>query len=120
MAELDLELIYNPDTDVVRAQRVGAALDGTVAVPLDDLILVMSEDLDRLVAIDIMDLPRFVERYVSDRLVPRNAEGEALFQLAQPHLRPLMTLLFRNLGPIAKDRIDGWDEQIAKRHLASR
>jgi len=103
---------YDADTDVVRV-RTGVPLGGAVAVPLEDLTVFVSHELDQVIGVNIDDLPSFVKRYVSDRLVPPSATGEALFLAAKPHLEALVSLFTRNLGPIAKDRVAHWDEVVA-------
>lgn len=104
------KLIYNPDTDVVQAAFTERVPSDAVAVPGEDLTILVSETLGRVVAIDIQDLPTFVRRYVPERVVPADLHGEELFAAARPYLQALMRLFARNLGPVAKDTIRLWDE----------
>jgi hypothetical protein len=103
---------YDPDTDMVRVRTDASACDA-VAVPLEDLTILISHSLDQVVGVNIDDLPTFVERYVSNQLSPMGARGEALFIAAKPHLEALVALFTRNLGPVAKDRVAHWDEFIS-------
>jgi len=103
---------YDADTDVVRV-RVDESICDAVVVPLEDLTILLSHELDQVIGVNIDDLPSFVKRYVSDKLIPREARGEALFVAAKPHLEALISLFTRNLGPVAKDRVAHWDELVS-------
>ncbi len=113
----EIRLIYCPDTDVVQVSISEYLRGQTVAVPLEDMTILVSEDLDRIVGIDILDMPSFVQQAVSDALIPGGITGEELFEAAKPHLSAIMSMLARNLGPIAKEKVRAWDESV--RQLAS-
>jgi len=114
-----MRLFYDPSTDVVRV-RAGNELTDCVAVPLEDLTIFVTNNLDSVVGLNIQDLPTFVDRYVPDQVLPREASGEALFEAARPHIGPLMDLFLRNLGPVAKDRVAHWDELVREAECSSR
>lgn len=108
-----LRMLYDPDTETVRV-RFADDLRDSIAVPMEDLTILLSASLDSVLGLDIQDLPTFVRRYVADQLIPVGARGVQLFEAAKPHLDALMLLLTRNLGPIAKDRVALWDEIVQK------
>jgi len=101
---------YDPDTQVLRVRAVEEP-GPAVAVPGPDMTILVSEDLDHLVGIDILDLPLFTKQYLAD--VPP-ATGQDLFEAIRPRLESLMSLLSRNLGPWAKDRVAQWDELVGR------
>lgn len=103
---------YDPDTDVVRVRTSDAPCDAT-AVPLEDLTILVSHELDQVVGLNIDDLPTFVKRYVADKLVPPGVHGQELFDAVERHLTALIQLFTRNLGPVAKDRVCHWDEFVS-------
>ena len=107
--DAEMTMLYDPSTNVVRV-RTGEIPQDCVAVPMQDLTVLVSEGIGRIVGIDIMDLRVFTQRYVADELIPRGVEGKALFEAAQRHLTAVTSLFFRNLGPLAKDQIRRWDE----------
>jgi hypothetical protein len=115
--DAEMTMLYDPSTDVVRV-RTGEIPGDCVAVPMQDLTVLVSEGFGRIVGIDIMDLAAFARRYVSDRLIPAGARGDALFKAAEPHLAAVISLFLRNLGPLTKDQIRCWDD--AMREMAAR
>ena len=107
--DAEMRMLYDPSTEMVRVRFVDD-LRESIAVPMEDLTILVSETLDTVLGLDIQDLPTFAKRYISDRLIPPGASGARLFEAAKPHLDALMLLLTRNLGLIAKDRVAQWDE----------
>ena len=49
---------YDPDTDVVRV-RTDVPVRDCLAVPLEDLTILVSHELDQIVGVNIDDLPSF-------------------------------------------------------------
>lgn len=121
-------LSYDPDTDVVQATFAERVPADAVAVPGEDLTILVSESLGRVVAIDVQDLPSFVRRYVpelaelaelaeraelaehAEPQPPSALRGEELFAAARPHIETLLTLCARNLGPPPRESVRLWTE----------
>ena len=81
-------------------------------MPLEDLTILVSPELDKIVGIDVQDLQIFVSRYVASELIPSGLEGPALFDKAERHIERLTSMFLANLGPVAKDHVARWDEQV--------
>ena len=95
---------FDPFTDVVRVP-FAPDTEGSVAVPLQDVTLLVAPGLDYIIEVEIQDLSSFVSRYIPADWIPGNLKGESLFEAAEPYLFQMAMLFKENFGPIAKDRI---------------